>query len=68
MNSMKAVDSPNTYIPRFKRLLMSRRCYEGRSRLFNCRPFYKGSEDLSSDFWQGQDSFDFLIIYPPEMR
>lgn len=67
---MMAIDSPNVYVSRFKRLFLNTRGKNVRPerRMFSGSAAYKGSENLNDEFWPGEDIFDFLISYPPEMR
>ena len=66
---MRANDGPNTYIPKFRRLrILTGRGYEGRTRLFQGRACPKDSSPDCYDFcpWL-EDSFDFMITFPPEI-
>lgn len=66
---MRANDGPNTYIPKFRRLrILSGRGYDERTRLFQGRACPKESEPYQYDFVPAlEDSFDFMITFPPEI-
>lgn len=66
---MRANDGPNTYIPKFRRLrILSGRGHEERTRLFQGRACPKESEPYQYDFVPAlEDSFDFMITFPPEI-